>query len=146
MQSWLLSCCRCRHESDSDLYCAFDPDVAHMLAGWGLDWRQTHCLGQAMVEVGLEHMWGVHDSLAHPGPHVTELGQAAGVLCLLSLCLECFMWPGQHQLLLGFACVTVCCHVLQVSAACRSARLACHQRNIPMARVSCISPAVRPPA
>ena len=58
MQSWLLSCCRCRHENDSDLYCAFDPDVAHMLAGWGLDWRQTHCLGQATVEVGLWHMQG----------------------------------------------------------------------------------------
>lgn len=56
MQSWLLSCCRCRHENDSDLYCAFDPDVAHMLAGWGLDWRQMHCLGQATVEVGLGHM------------------------------------------------------------------------------------------
>eukprot|EP00891_Asterochloris_glomerata_P006874 jgi/Astpho2/6874/Aster-07873 len=37
-----------RHESDTtDLYCIFDPDTAHRLAGWGRDWKENHRLGQA---------------------------------------------------------------------------------------------------
>ena len=42
----------CRHESDTtDLYCIFDPDTAHRLAGWGRDWRENHRLGQAEFKV-----------------------------------------------------------------------------------------------
>ena len=34
----LTSVLPCRHESDTtDLYCIFDPDTAHRLAGWGRD-------------------------------------------------------------------------------------------------------------
>ena len=83
------SCCRCRHENDSDLYCAFDPDVAHMLAGWGLDWRQTHCLGQATVEVGLQHMWG-HDSAVYSGPCMTNLSRQP-----LSCVCSASVWHGE---------------------------------------------------
>eukprot|EP00891_Asterochloris_glomerata_P003223 jgi/Astpho2/3223/Aster-05747 len=37
-----------RRESDTtDLYCIFDPDTAHRLAGWGRDWHENHRLGQA---------------------------------------------------------------------------------------------------
>ena len=43
----------CRHESDTtDLYCIFDPDTAHRLAGWGRDWHETHRSGQADFKVG----------------------------------------------------------------------------------------------
>ena len=43
----------CRHESDTtDLYCIFDPDTAHRLAGWGRHWSDNHRLGQADVKVG----------------------------------------------------------------------------------------------
>ncbi len=42
----------CRHESDTtDLYCIFDPDTAHRLAGWGRDWQDNHRLGQADFKV-----------------------------------------------------------------------------------------------
>ena len=42
----------CRHESDTtDLYCIFDPDTAHRLAGWGRDWHENHRLGQAELKV-----------------------------------------------------------------------------------------------
>ena len=41
-----------RHESDTtDLYCIFDPDTAHRLAGWGQDWKENYCLGQADFKV-----------------------------------------------------------------------------------------------
>eukprot|EP00891_Asterochloris_glomerata_P007249 jgi/Astpho2/7249/Aster-01557 len=44
----LSSVLPCRHESDTtDLYCIFDPDTAHRLAGWGRDWHENHRLGQA---------------------------------------------------------------------------------------------------
>ena len=48
----LTSVVPCRHESDTtDLYCIFDPDTAHRLAGWGLDWKENHRLGQAEFKV-----------------------------------------------------------------------------------------------
>ena len=48
----LTSVVPCRHESDTtDLYCIFDPDTAHRLAGWGRDWHEDHRLGQADCEV-----------------------------------------------------------------------------------------------
>ena len=48
----LTSVLPCRHESDTtDLYCIFDPDTAHRLAGWGRDWHENHRLGQAEVKV-----------------------------------------------------------------------------------------------
>ena len=48
----LTSVVPCRHESDTtDLYCIFDPDTAHRLAGWGRDWHENHRLGQADFEV-----------------------------------------------------------------------------------------------
>ena len=38
----LTSVMPCRHESDTtDLYCIFDPDTAHRLAGWGLEGEST---------------------------------------------------------------------------------------------------------
>ena len=49
----LASVLPCRHESDTtDLYCIFDPDTAHRLAGWGRDWHENHRLGQAEFKVG----------------------------------------------------------------------------------------------
>ena len=51
--SQLTSVLPCRHESDTtDLYCIFDPDTAHRLAGWGRDWHENHRLGQAQFKVG----------------------------------------------------------------------------------------------
>ena len=48
----LTSVLTCRHESDTtDLYCIFDPDTAHRLAGWGRDWHENHRLGQAEFKV-----------------------------------------------------------------------------------------------
>ena len=48
----LTSVLPCRHESDTtDLYCIFDPDTAHRLAGWGRDWQDNHRLGQANFKV-----------------------------------------------------------------------------------------------
>ena len=48
----LTSVVPCRRESDTtDLYCIFDPDTAHRLAGWGRDWHENHRLGQADCEV-----------------------------------------------------------------------------------------------
>ena len=48
----LTSVLPCRHESDTtDLYCIFDPDTAHRLAGWGREWHENHCLGQAEFKV-----------------------------------------------------------------------------------------------
>ena len=48
----LTSVLPCRHESDTtDLYCIFDPDTAHRLAGWGRDWHENHRLGQAEFKV-----------------------------------------------------------------------------------------------
>ena len=48
----LTSVLPCRHESDTtDLYCIFDPDTAHRLAGWGRDWHENHQLGQAEFKV-----------------------------------------------------------------------------------------------
>ena len=48
----LTSVLPCRRESDTtDLYCIFDPDTAHRLAGWGRDWRENHHLGQAEFKV-----------------------------------------------------------------------------------------------
>ena len=48
----LTSALPCRHESDTtDLYCIFDPDTAHRLAGWGRDWHENHHLGQAEFKV-----------------------------------------------------------------------------------------------
>ena len=48
----LTSVVPCRHESDTtDLYCIFDPDTAHRLAGWGRDWKENHHLGQADFKV-----------------------------------------------------------------------------------------------
>ena len=48
----LTSVLPCRHESDTtDLYCIFDPDTAHRLAGWGRDWRDNHRLGQVDLKV-----------------------------------------------------------------------------------------------
>ena len=48
----LSSVVPCRHESDTtDLYCIFDPDTAHRLAGWGRDWHENHRLGQAQFKV-----------------------------------------------------------------------------------------------
>ena len=48
----LTSVLLCRHESDTtDLYCIFDPDTAHRLAGWGRDWQDNHHLGQADFKV-----------------------------------------------------------------------------------------------
>ena len=48
----LISAVPCRHEPDTtDLYCIFDPDTAHRLAGWGRDWHENHRLGQADFEV-----------------------------------------------------------------------------------------------
>ena len=48
----LTSALPCRHESDTtDLYCIFDPDTAHRLAGWGRDWHENHRLGQAEYKV-----------------------------------------------------------------------------------------------
>ena len=39
----LTSVLPCRHESETtDLYCIFDPDTAHRLAGWGWDWHENH--------------------------------------------------------------------------------------------------------
>ena len=44
----LTSVLPCRHESDTtDLYCIFNPDTAHRLAGWGREWHENHRLGQA---------------------------------------------------------------------------------------------------
>ena len=49
----LTSVVPCRHESDTtDLYCIFDSDTAHRLAGWGRDWKENHRLGQADIKVG----------------------------------------------------------------------------------------------
>ena len=48
----LTSLLPCRHESDTtDLYCIFDPDTAHRLAGWGRQWHENHRLGQAEFKV-----------------------------------------------------------------------------------------------
>ena len=48
----LTSVLPCRHESDTtDLYCIFDPDTAHRLAGRGREWREHHRLGQADFKV-----------------------------------------------------------------------------------------------
>ena len=48
----LTSVLHCRHESDTtDLYCIFDPDAAHRLAGWGRDWHENYRLGQAEFKV-----------------------------------------------------------------------------------------------
>eukprot|EP00891_Asterochloris_glomerata_P009803 jgi/Astpho2/9803/Aster-03774 len=45
-----------RHESDTtDLYCIFDPDTAHRLAGWGWDWKENHRLGQADFKVFVQN-------------------------------------------------------------------------------------------
>ena len=52
----LTSVVPCSHESDTtcvctDLYCIFDLDTAHRLAGWGRDWKENHRLGQADFKV-----------------------------------------------------------------------------------------------
>ena len=48
----LTSALPCRHESDTtDLYCIFDPDTAHRLAGRGREWHESHRLGPAEFKV-----------------------------------------------------------------------------------------------
>eukprot|EP00891_Asterochloris_glomerata_P001047 jgi/Astpho2/1047/Aster-07435 len=64
-----------RHESDTtDLYCIFDPDTAHRLAGWGRDWQDNHRLGQADFKAE-EH---VLDRII---PGLTVLLRQAGMRC-----------------------------------------------------------------
>eukprot|EP00891_Asterochloris_glomerata_P006328 jgi/Astpho2/6328/Aster-05994 len=63
------------HESDTtDLYCIFDPDTAHRLAGWGRDWRENHRLGQAEFKA--------EDDVLDPIiPGLTVLLRQAGMRC-----------------------------------------------------------------
>ena len=57
----LTSVVPCRHESDTtDLYCIFDPDTAHRLAGWGRDRKENHRLGQADFKVRSMHASASH--------------------------------------------------------------------------------------
>eukprot|EP00891_Asterochloris_glomerata_P009612 jgi/Astpho2/9612/Aster-03884 len=64
-----------RHESDTtDLYCIFDPDTAHRLAGWGRDWHENHCLGQADYKAE-------EDVLDRIIPGLTVLLRQAGMRC-----------------------------------------------------------------
>eukprot|EP00891_Asterochloris_glomerata_P004264 jgi/Astpho2/4264/Aster-05214 len=64
-----------RHESDTtDLYCIFDPDTAHRLAGWGRDWHETHRLGQADFKAE-------EDVLDRIIPGLTVLLRQAGMRC-----------------------------------------------------------------
>ena len=74
----LTSSVPCRHESDTtDLYCIFDPDTAHRLAGWGRDWHENHRLGQADFEVR---------SLPVPMllTQITKIGEGGGLFHLWS--------------------------------------------------------------
>eukprot|EP00891_Asterochloris_glomerata_P009219 jgi/Astpho2/9219/Aster-07176 len=47
------------------LYCIFDPDTAHRLAGWGRDWHENHGLGQAGFECSCAKL-GMRCHPAHP--------------------------------------------------------------------------------
>eukprot|EP00891_Asterochloris_glomerata_P008664 jgi/Astpho2/8664/Aster-08297 len=64
-----------RHESDiTDLYCIFDQDTAHRLAGWGRDWHESHHLGQAESQAE-------EDELDRIIPGLTVLLRKAGMRC-----------------------------------------------------------------
>eukprot|EP00891_Asterochloris_glomerata_P009159 jgi/Astpho2/9159/Aster-07803 len=68
-----------RHKSDTtDLYCIFDPDTAHRLAGCGWDWKENHRLGQADFKAE-------EDVLDRIIPGLTVLLHQAGINHALTL-------------------------------------------------------------